>query len=305
MKRHDIPTAAFSVCDNQQSALAEIDAMGAPVVIKADGLAAGKGVVVALTKDEARAAIDEIMVEKKFGDSGRNVVIEECLEGFPSSQDHKRIFDGDKGPNTGGMGAYAPVPFVAPDNWADIKKSIVQRTLQGMEADGVPFSGVLYAGLMMTKSGPKVLEYNVRFGDPETQVLLPLVKSDLFSLLYEAAGGSLPDDVEFHQGRHVATVVMAAAGYPGSYDKGKRIVGLDEVAGDSRVAFHAGTADTGEGIVTSGGRVLSVTAWQQDLAGALHSAYEGVEKVGFSGAQWRKDIGRRALRAAEKTGGTA
>jgi phosphoribosylamine--glycine ligase len=310
MKRHGIPTAGFAVCSDVETARREVKEMGSPVVIKADGLAAGKGVFVAASVDEAYAAVDEIMVARKFGDSGGNVVIEEFLDGeevsvhsvcagggavaFPTSQDHKRVSDGDKGPNTGGMGAYAPVPFVSEEQKADIYETIVRRTLTGMEAEGSPFSGVLYTGLMMTPSGPKVLEYNVRFGDPETQVLMPLVKSDMLRVLCDAADGSL-DHVEFHGNRAAATIVMAAEGYPGSYEKGHRITGLDEAGGEDCVVFHAGTTDTGEGVVTSGGRVLSVTAWQSDLPVALKRAYDGIGKVHFAGAHWRKDIGRRAL----------
>lgn len=321
MKRHGVPTANYSVCKNRETARAAVDAMGTPVVIKADGLAAGKGVIVASNTDAAYQAVDEMMLQGRFGDAGKSIVVEECLEGdevsvhaicadrkavvFPASQDHKRVFDGDEGPNTGGMGAYAPVPFVAERQWKEIQQTVVQRTLDGMDDDGEPFSGVLYAGLMMTKSGPKVLEFNVRFGDPETQVLLPLIKSDLLDLLYHVAGGALPDGVGFHSDRHAATIVMAAEGYPWSYEKGRRIRGLEGVNDDKRVAFHAGTSDTGEGVVTSGGRVLSITAWDEDLPGALRRAYEGVGKVRFAGAHWRKDIGRRALQAVEKTGGNA
>jgi phosphoribosylamine--glycine ligase len=320
MKRHGIPTADFVVCADANAALAAVEKLGTPVVVKADGLAAGKGVVVAKTKEEAGAAIDDIMVSRKFGGAGERVVIEECLEGeevsvhavcagvqaavFPTSQDHKRIFDGDAGPNTGGMGAYAPVPFITPDQRRDITKTIINTTLRGMKQDGVPFSGVLYAGLMMTSAGPKVLEYNVRFGDPETQALLPLLKSDLLWLLSETEGGELPDNVEFFEDRSVATVVVASEGYPGSYEKGKRVTGLDAAQDDAAcVVFHAGTSDTGEGLVTSGGRVFAVTAWDEDLPGALRRAYERVERIEFSGAYWRKDIGRRALRLAGKTDG--
>lgn len=320
MKRHGIPTARFATCDSTESAQATVEEFGVPVVVKADGLAAGKGVIVATTVAEAYAAIEDLMVARKFGGAGARIVVEECLQGdevsvhavcaggkaavFPTSQDHKRALDGDKGPNTGGMGAYAPVPAVTAAQWADIQESIMQQTLRGMEADGVPFAGVLYAGLMMTKGGPKVLEYNVRFGDPETQVLLPMIRSDFLDLLFQAADGRLPDKVEFHGDRHVATIVMAAGGYPGTYETGKRITGLDEATAEDRIVFHAGTMDTGEGIVTSGGRVLNVTAWAGSLQGALDRAYEGVECIRFGDAHWRTDIGRRALRAAQKAGGT-
>ena len=311
MRRNGIPTADFVVFDDAGSAKAHIRSKGAPIVVKADGLAAGKGAIVARTVEEAEKAIDEIMVEKQFGPAGDKVVIEACLEGdevsihavcgggkavlLPSSQDHKRIFDNDKGPNTGGMGAYAPVPFVRDDLRAHIFETVVMRTLRGMEAEGAPFAGVLYAGLMITSEGPRVLEYNVRFGDPETQVLVPLVKSDLVKLLYESAGGSIPEKVEFHTGRCAATVVVASGGYPGSYGKGLSVEGLEKIDDDTRVVFHAGTKKGPVGLVTSGGRVVAVTAWGNDLAGALDHAYDGVNMVKFEGAYWRKDIGKRAL----------
>ena len=311
LRRHQIPTAAYQVFTETAPALAYIRQRGAPIVVKADGLAAGKGAIVAKTVADAERAIDEIMVQRLFGSAGDRVVIEECLDGeevsihavcgggeatlLPSSQDHKRVFDGDKGPNTGGMGAYAPVRRVGEDLRRCVFDAVVLPTLRGMEAEGKPFAGVLYAGLMMTREGPRVLEYNVRFGDPETQVLLPLVKSDLASLLYESAGGRLPDRVELHADRCAATVVVASRGYPGSYEKGIPIAPLDAIDDDSRVVFHAGTHRTPSGLATSGGRVLSVTAWAKDLAGALRHAYEGVEKVRFEGAFWRKDIGKRGL----------
>jgi phosphoribosylamine--glycine ligase len=311
MARHGVPTADFAVFDNAESAKDRVRATGAPIVVKADGLAAGKGAIVAATEEDAFAAIEEIMVEKRFGDAGNRVVIESCLEGeevsvhaicgggkavlLPSSQDHKRAYDEDKGPNTGGMGAYAPVPFADDAFKRHVFDTVIMPTVNGMAAEGNPFAGVLYAGLMVTRDGPKVLEYNVRFGDPETQVLLPLVKSDLFGLLYESAGGNLPEKVEFHPDRRAATVVVASRGYPGSYEKGFEIKGLEKVDGPERVVFHAGTAVEGGGYVTTGGRVLAVTAWGADLSGALGHAYEGIERIGFDGAFWRKDIGRRGL----------
>jgi phosphoribosylamine--glycine ligase len=311
MRRHGIPTADFAVFEGAKQAKAYVRSTGAPIVVKADGLAAGKGAIVAETVSEAEKAIDEIMVEKQFGAAGDRVVIEECLQGeevsihavcggegavlLPSSQDHKRIFDNDEGPNTGGMGAYAPVPRVGADMRKHIFDTVVVPTLRGMQAEGSPFAGVLYAGLMMTPRGPRVLEYNVRFGDPETQVLLPLVRSDIAELLYESGGGSLPESVEIHTERCAATIVVASQGYPGSYQKGLAIEGLDEVEDDKRVVFHAGTQRGPSGVVTSGGRVLNVTAWGNDLAGVLRHAYEGVGKIRFEGAYWRKDIGRRGL----------
>ena len=311
MRRHRIPTADFEVFDDASAARGFVRAKGAPIVVKADGLAAGKGAIVAKTVEEAERAIEEIMLKRAFGSAGDRVVIEECLEGeevsihavcgggkatlLPSSQDHKRVFDGDKGPNTGGMGAYAPVRRAGEDVRRMVLDEVILPTLRGMEEEGNPFAGVLYAGLMMTPKGPRVLEYNVRFGDPETQVLLPLVKSDLALLLYESAGGALPDRVELHADKCAATVVVASRGYPGSYEKNMAIAPLDAIDDESRVVFHAGTKRTGSGLVTSGGRVLAVTAWAKDLAGALRHAYRGVEEVRFEGAFWRSDIGRRGL----------
>ena len=312
MKRHGIPTADFVVCDDADEAKKHVRSTGAPIVIKADGLAAGKGAIVASTVDEAEKAIHQIMIDREFGAAGSRVVIESCLEGeevsvhaicgggkavlFPSSQDHKRIFDEDKGPNTGGMGAYSPVSFITDDQREHILESVIMPTIRGMEAEGSPFAGVLYAGLMVTSGGFKVLEFNVRFGDPETQVLLPLVKSDLFEVLYESAGGSLPDRVELYPGRCAAAVVVASKGYPGSYPKGLAIGGLHDAEDEARTVFHAGTADGPSGLVTSGGRVLAVTAWGDDLSVVLRHAYDGVARVSFEGAYWRKDIGRRATR---------
>jgi phosphoribosylamine--glycine ligase len=311
MTRHGIPTGDFAVFEDPEAAKAHASAGKLPVVIKADGLAAGKGVVVATTATEAEAAIDEIMVTRKFGESGVRVVVEEFLQGeevsvhsicgggkavlFPASQDHKRAFDGDQGPNTGGMGAYAPVPFFADDLRDEIYETVVLRTLRGMDKEGSPFAGVLYAGMILTDDGPKVLEFNVRFGDPETQVILPLLKSDFLRLLYDSSGHTIPAAVELHDGRSVATVVVASGGYPGAYGKGEPIDDLEPVETSNRVVFHAGTSRSSEGLVTSGGRVLAVSAWDDDLPGAIKRAYEGVKKVKFSGAFWRTDIGKRAV----------
>ena len=313
MKKHGIPTAEFEVFDDAGAAERYVESCALPVVVKADGLAQGKGVVVAGDAGEAKRAISDIMVQKKYGCSGDRLVVEEFLSGeevsahavcgggrailFPSSQDHKRIFDGDRGPNTGGMGAYAPVPLVTDDVRGEILEKVIQPTIRGMEHEGETYDGVLYAGLMMTADGPKVLEYNVRFGDPETQVLLPLLKSDFLKILYDAAGRSLPpdDEVEFYDGRFAANVVVAAKGYPGSYEKGIPIRGLETIDSENRTVFHAGTAQTDGGVVTTGGRVLGVTAWSDDLRGAIKHAYEGVGRVDFDGAYWRSDIGKRAL----------
>lgn len=311
MKRHGIPTADFEVFDNADAACACVREKGAPLVIKADGLAAGKGVFVVDSVQDAESAIDEIMVQKAFGESGRTLLIEERLVGqevsvhaictvdravmFPPAQDHKRVYDGDKGANTGGMGAYAPVPFVTAAQLEEIFESIIMKTLKGMQRDGTPYTGVLYAGLMMTDSGPKVLEFNVRFGDPETQVLLPMLDGDLLELLREAAEGRIPKDVRFYGDRCAATVVMASDGYPGPCKKGSIISGLADTLDDNRVVFHGGTVLDGEKVITSGGRVLAVTAWGPSLPEAIGHAYEGVDRIRFDGAFYRKDIGRKVL----------
>lgn len=311
MRRHDVPTADFRVFDDAEAARSYVKDKTPPMVVKADGLAAGKGVYVVDSNQAAVAAVEEIMAEKKFGGAGDKIVVEECLEGdeisihaivsggsallLPSSQDHKRIFEGDQGPNTGGMGAYAPVPTYGEAERSIVYNSIIKPTLEGFRKDGIPFAGVLYAGLMWTSTGPMVLEFNVRFGDPETQVILPLIKSDLFELLYASADGKPLEGVEFWEDRTVATVVMAAGGYPGSYGKGHAIDGLEGLDGDNLVVFHAGTAREQSIVTTSGGRVLTVTAWDKNLRGALDAAYGGVKKIRFKDAYWRGDIGHRAL----------
>lgn len=311
MKRHGIATAAFEVFDDAEAARAHVRARSAPMVVKADGLAAGKGVYVVDSNADAVAAVDEIMVAGKFGEAGACVIVEDCLAGeevsvhavcagndaliLPGSQDHKRAFDGDSGPNTGGMGAYSPVPGFGAAEMDEVRRTIIQPTLRGMASEGCPFSGTLYAGLMRTKTGPMVLEFNVRFGDPETEVLMPMIRGDVFDLLYAAAGGEIPGDVDVWPDRAAATVVMAADGYPGSYGKGMTIDGLDELGDDDVVAFHAGTALNGPAVVTAGGRVLAVTAWNRDIRGAVEKAYGGISRIRFDGAFWRRDIGHRAL----------
>lgn len=311
MKRHGVPTADFAVFESPEKAKAHVSAGAVPVVVKADGLAQGKGVVVAHSRDEAVHAIDEMMVEKKFGESGSRIIVEEFLTGpevsvhaicagekavlLPLSQDHKRAFDGDRGPNTGGMGAYAPTPFVDAATRSAIRETVVGRTLRGMRKDGSGFSGVLYAGMVLTPGGPKVLEFNVRFGDPETQAILPLVETDLFRLLYNAANGKLPEEVGIHEQRFAVAVVVASKGYPGEYRKGDTIHGLQEVETSTRVVFHAGTARRGDELITSGGRVLAVTAWGNDLASSVRDAYDGVARLRLSGAHWRTDIAKTAL----------
>ncbi len=318
MQRHRIPTAAYETFDDAATARAYVaarpaqvvDGRPAPVVVKADGLAAGKGVVVAMTHDEANAAIDAMLAIP-----GGRVVIEDFLEGeeasfmvvvsrghalsLATSQDHKRIFDHDQGPNTGGMGAYSPAPVVTPNVHARVMHEIVQPTLAGLEADGVPYTGFLYVGLMIDKAGaPRVVEYNCRLGDPETQPILMRLKSDLFELLWQAAdpAGKPVDTVELQWDRRVALgVVMAAADYPGEPKKGDRINGLFAGTPDLQV-FHAGTAMRDGSVVTAGGRVLCVTALGDSTRLAQQRAYEGVARIQFAGAQYRRDIGSRAIK---------
>jgi phosphoribosylamine--glycine ligase len=290
---------------------------GAPIVIKADGLAAGKGVVVALTEDEAHAAIDDMLATNTLGvqhnEGGARVVIEEFMAGeeasfivacdgvnvvsLATSQDHKRIFDGDQGPNTGGMGAYSPAPVVTPDVHARVMREIIHPTVAGMRKDGMPFTGFLYAGLMIDAQGrPRTVEFNARLGDPEAQVLLMRLKSDPLDLFLHATDGTL-DQVELQWDRHVALgVVMAAAGYPQSPRKGDVITGLPGPCDDGHV-FHAGTERPADGSVrTSGGRVLCVTALGDSVRTAQQRAYEMLNPISFDGAQWRRDIGHRAIK---------
>jgi phosphoribosylamine--glycine ligase len=308
MQRHGIPTAKFAVFDEPGPAKEFARVLGAPVVVKADGLAAGKGVVVAASMIEAEQAIDDMLVAKKFGASGSRVVVEEFLEGeevsvhaicagtdavlLPSSQDHKRAYDGDTGPNTGGMGAIAPVPWVSATDLEQVRKNVILPVLQGMQKEGAPFAGTLYAGLMWTSNGPKVLEFNVRFGDPETEALMPLVAGDVAALLLDAANGKLPAGIETRAGSAVA-IVIAAKGYPDQPETGVPVEGLAEIPGENVAVFHGGTRDEGSRTLSTGGRILAVSAWGDDLARALESAYVAVGRVKISGAFFRSDIGRR------------
>lgn len=314
MIRHNIPTAAFKSFDDQVEAKEYVELKGAPLVVKADGLAAGKGVFICPTTVEANSAIDEIMGKKHFGEAGSSIVIEEFLVGeeasflaiidgedivtLAPSQDHKAIGDNDIGPNTGGMGAYSPAPVVTPEIEADIIQQVIEPTVRGMKAEGNTFSGLLYAGLMVGANNDiKVLEFNCRFGDPETQPLLMRLKSDLFDLLYASATGSLAGHEAKWYSQSAVCVVMSAGGYPGSYTKGDEITGLDAAqanADGDLVVFHAGTSSADGRFVTSGGRVLGVTALGADIKEAIAKAYVAVEKIHFEGAYFRKDIGAKA-----------
>lgn len=312
MERYGIPTAEYGSFDDAEEAKAYVRERGGPIVVKADGLAAGKGVTVAATVGEALAAIDRIMVEGAFGEAGRRVVVEECLVGeeasifaltdgvtvlpLASSQDHKALEDGDGGPNTGGMGAYSPAPIVTAAIFKEIEERVLRPCVEGLASEGRPYKGVLYAGLMITDEGPKVVEFNCRFGDPETQVVLPRMASDLVPLLVACCDGRLGEHgVEWVEGACV-TVVMASGGYPGSYEKGKVIEGLGAAAElDDVIVFHAGTRFEGGEVLTNGGRVLNVTAVGRDIPETIELAYEGVGRIRFDGAVYRMDIGRKAL----------
>jgi phosphoribosylamine--glycine ligase len=317
MARHQIPTSEYQTFHDPQAAHAYIRERGAPIVVKADGLASGKGVIVAQTEDEAHAAVDMMLVEQGMGAAGARVVVEDFLEGeeasfiamvdgknvlaLASSQDHKRLLDGDNGPNTGGMGAYSPAPIVTPAIHARVMREVIQPVVKGMASEGNPFSGFLYAGLMIAADGtPKVLEFNCRLGDPETQPIMLRLKSDLYTLLDHALKGEL-DKVEAEWDRRVALgVVMASAGYPAAPRKGDEISGLPVGLEDAHV-FHAGTSERDGKIVTSGGRVLCVTALGDTVRVAQRRAYEIAEQIHFEGSQMRTDIGFRAINARKST----
>ncbi|HEY6952345.1 MAG TPA: phosphoribosylamine--glycine ligase [Bacteroidota bacterium] len=317
MRRHGIPTARYQSFTQSEEAKARefIESLAVPIVVKADGLAAGKGVVVCGSKQEAVLAVGTMMGEKIFGAAGEKIVIEEFMQGeeasllvitdgeriapLPAAQDHKRILDGDRGKNTGGMGAYAPAPLMDKALTDRVVREIVVPTIRGMNSEGTPFRGCLYVGLMITAEGPKVVEYNCRFGDPETQVVVPLIEGDLAEILYSAATRRLnPEQVRTHRASAVC-VVMASRGYPDDYETGKKILGLDKIhPEDGVVVFHAGTKKNGEDVLTSGGRVLGVTAIGYDnaLESTIRSAYNAVGKITFDGAYFRGDIGRKALK---------
>lgn len=310
MRRHGMPTADSEVFTNAADALAYVRKKGAPLVVKADGLAAGKGVVVAMELAEAEEAVKSCF-EGAFGAAGSSVLIEECLFGeeasiiafcdgktiipLASSQDHKRALDGDTGPNTGGMGAYSPAPVVTDELWKVIDAQVLKPFLKGVQEDKLDFRGIIYAGLMITDKGPKILEFNVRFGDPETQAILMRLDSDLAEALFALADGRLSQVTLKWTPKPAVCVVLASAGYPGKYTKGNAISGLDEAEKEGAVVFHAGTKLEDGQIVTSGGRVLGVTALGNDIADAVANAYKAVSRISWDGMQYRKDIAHRAL----------
>jgi len=312
LARHAIPTGSYGNFTEIEPALAYIRQQGAPIVVKADGLAAGKGVIVAMTVAEAEAAVQDMLAGNAFGDAGHRVVIEEFLDGeeasfivmadgqhilpMATSQDHKRVGDGDTGPNTGGMGAYSPAPVVTPAIHDRIMAEVIRPTIDGMAAEGLPYTGFLYAGLMIMADGaPKVIEYNCRFGDPETQPIMLRMRSDLVSHCLAALDGKLDDERTDWDPRAALGVVLAAGGYPGDYAKGQVISGLGEGESDSRKVFHAGTADRDGQVITAGGRVLCATALGNTVAEAQQAAYELAGHIRWDGMFTRKDIGYRAI----------
>jgi phosphoribosylamine--glycine ligase len=312
MKKYHIPTGVYEIFDNRNEAVEYIRKQGAPIVVKADGLAAGKGVIVCKTTEEAIRSVDKIMVEKIFGEAGNRVVIEEYLIGeeasyiaftdgkailpMASSQDHKPVFDGDRGPNTGGMGAYSPAPVVTDEVNEKIIEKVLRPIIYGMGEEGRPYKGVLYAGLMIHEGHPKVLEFNARFGDPETQPVLMRMKEDIVPILEACMKGTLSQHRIEWDKRASVCVVMASKGYPGDYEKGKVIKGLKEVSRmEGAFVFHAGTALKEDQMITNGGRVLGVTGLGEDIPRAIEKAYQAVKKISWDGVHYRTDIGQRAL----------
>ncbi len=313
MKKYNIPTANYEVFQNSEKAFDYIKQQAFPLVIKADGLAAGKGVFIVKDLLQARDALDALMEEKKFGEAGRQVIIEEFLEGeevsilafcdgktivpMVSSQDHKKIFDNDRGLNTGGMGAYSPVPFYPDEFEKRVLEEILKPTVKGLQSEGREYKGVIYAGLVLTKQGPKVLEFNARFGDPETQVVLPRLKTDLIDIFNAVIEGTLHKiNIEWEDNAAVC-VVMASGGYPGKYQKGKVISGLERLEKmKDIIVFHAGTKFQDDKIITSGGRVLGITAWDETISKAKERAYKGVKEIYFEDMYYRKDIASKAIK---------
>ncbi len=313
LRKHGIPTADFKCFDDHSQARHYVLSRGAPIVVKADGLSKGKGVFVCKTNDDALLAIDSIMKDRVFGNAGDQVVIEECLIGeevsllaftdgrtivpMESSQDHKTVYDGDEGPNTGGMGAYSPVPIMTSELYRGVEKNILVPTVHAMNKEGRPYKGVIYIGLMITSAGPMVLEFNVRFGDPEAQVILTRMKSDIVPIMLATISGDLDNvDLEWLPQASVC-VVMASGGYPGQYDNGKEIKGLDSLKNQEGISvFHAGTKSENEKIVTNGGRVLNVVACGRDIKEAQKKVYEAVSKISFDGAHYRRDIADKAIK---------
>ncbi|MCB2201418.1 phosphoribosylamine--glycine ligase [bacterium] len=316
MQKYHVPTAPFKVFESAAEAMGFCKTLAYPAVIKADGLAAGKGVIVVHSLDEAYQTIEEIMLKDAFGQAGKRIVIESFVEGqevsvmaitdgktilpLLPSQDHKQALEGDKGPNTGGMGAYCPTSFVTPEIMETIHQFVLEPTIAGFRAENIPYRGVLYAGLMLTPEGPKVLEFNCRFGDPETQAVLPLMKTDLFEIMKAVADKKLNsiNKIDWQEGA-AACVVLTSKGYPGKYKTGAAINGLRKNWGDHNVVFHAGTRRDGKALVTAGGRVLGVVGINNDLKSALDKSYEIAKQITFDGVTYRRDIGFRVLAVAK------
>jgi len=317
MVKFGVPTANFKVFNEYQKAKDYVGSLKPPIVLKADGLAQGKGVIIASSTREACGAIDLMMVDKIFGPAGARIVVEDCLVGeeasilvlsdgknvvpLASSQDHKRVFDNDQGPNTGGMGAYSPAPVVTEEMFKRIMDEIINPTIKGMFQEGCAYKGILYAGIMITDDGPKVLEFNVRFGDPETQVILPRLKTDLVDLMEASIDGTLAKAKLEWDEKYCLSVVLASGGYPAEYQKEKKIFGLSELKSWPDIfVFHAGTKKFGKDIVTAGGRVLNVVGLGHSIEEAIERTYKAVEQISFEGVHYRKDIGKKALKVREK-----
>ncbi len=311
MKEEGIPTASYDIFTDLEKAKLYLQTQSFPLVIKASGLALGKGVIIAQDLSEANKTLDEIMGSKIFGDAGNEVIIEEYLQGkeisihafcdgenailFPPAQDHKRIFDNDKGPNTGGMGTIAPVSWVTKDQMKEIEEKVVIPTIQALKKRGRPFKGILFPGIMITENGPKVIEFNARFGDPETQSYMRILDTDLIDILFACVKGDLKNKEIKWSDKSACCVIAASGGYPGNYEKGKIIKGLDEIKNNNIVIFHSGTALSGENFITNGGRVLGVVAAEDTLKESLMKAYKAVESISFEGMQYRTDIGAKSL----------
>jgi len=320
MAKYNIPTASFRIFDDFAKAEEYIKVSSVPIVVKAYGLAAGKGVIIAQTREAAVLAAEDMLVKRVFGAEGQKIIVEEYLEGeeasilvltdgtnivpLASSQDHKRALDGDEGPNTGGMGAYSPTPVVDGKFFSQIMDTIVIPTIEGLKKEKILYKGVLYVGIMITSQGPKVLEYNVRFGDPETQVILPRIKSDMAEVLMAAAKGDISgENIDWDERKYVC-VVLTAGGYPGKYEKNKVITGIKDAEKEGALIFHAGTALESDKIVTSGGRVLNVVAGGKNIDEAIKNTYRAVKKITFEGMHYRRDIAARGARRAKKTQGS-
>ncbi len=315
MQKYNIPTAQFKLFDNYHEAHAYVQTQGCPIVIKTDGLAAGKGAVVCHEEDHAFNTLKDMMLNETFGAAGKKVVIEEFLTGeelsviaitdskiiqpFVPAQDHKPVYDGDQGPNTGGMGSFAPVPFADQDFMNRVQEEILDPVLDGLARQDIAYKGILYAGLMATQSGPKVIEFNARFGDPETQAILPLLNIDLLELLMLSSEGKLPNKSITIRDGYCTCVVLASEGYPGNYEKDKMITGLEPDPNKDTIIFHAGTKLQDGKVFTNGGRVLGVSAYGKTLKSSIQKAYDGVEKIQFDGMFFRKDIGQKGLESLE------